>query len=48
MMDMVSMGGGKTYRFPGTMQYPMTVEQQQIAHLIAVVNRSIHPYEPSF
>ena len=24
------------------------VEQQQIAHLIAVVNRSIHPYEPSF
>lgn len=31
------------FTYPGTMQWPMTVEQQKANGLIASVNRSIHP-----
>lgn len=42
---MITTDGGKTYRYPGVMQYPMNVENQRRAGLIARKgeNVSIHP-----
>jgi len=40
---MVLNADGVTYRYPGTLQWAMSVADQKRAGLIASVNYSIHP-----
>ena len=42
-VPMVLNADGVTYRYPGTLQWPMTTKNQRDAGLLARTNRSIHP-----